>query len=736
MKKIIRLLLVLVTVVTLTACGDKKVESLILKSGLAKTSYAINETIDTSGIVVIAKYNDDTQKEVTAEDLEITGVSTAIAGNKKLTITYKGKTIDIYYTVEAAAAEGQPSSSVTVYSVGEPSFVRSYKYNIQERDQKNKEAEFFVRNNGYKVGDDNAFQFTPDVTAMDENDNPVSVNKFIATVALKDGNDYRTITGLERKKYVAVDTNSTSFDFTEEAIGHDFKLSLYPEVLSGAQLAEVADYTVSFEFTVVDGRNVYTTADLSVLNNENVQAWESYKSAHNVPTGKVAGVILHNNLNVTLDDIPDYYKYTTADDGVVTRESLGSTEVERMEQYNNKAVLGTLKDCESIYHYELYNGESLNIHGNYFTIDARTLPVTSNYGTDGSNSQLFKFDSETGNTIVNVSNLNLLGNALNYIGEGNERELAPNNMGGLTALRFSAKEQIADEAKFTTRNVNFNVDNVIAKGFFMTTLTEYPNAEYKFSNVKSFDTYGNSTFVDLQSQVKLENCQFNRSGGPLFVTQYTWNPDFADVEGIDDYLKLDIDSATIENGTASTLYGLESWFAAYAKTDLYNMVRGYNKIFEQYGRKGYVSKDNNNNAYVDVVVAMSFFNKETDDVTSYGKAVVTIDGKKVVDTVNADSTNPNYAHIIAAYQTKIPGVAPKGVPLFVNSEGDYAYFLPMTEEYSKETWILTKDISGLATNDITPITDPTDGLFTRGEYITIYYGGMAFVLKYDTTAIA
>lgn len=723
MKKFLRLLLVLVTIVTLTACGDKKVESLVIKHGLEKTSYAINETIDTSGIVVIAKYNDDTQKEVTAENLKITGVSTATAGNKKLTIAYKGQTVDIYYTVLSDSIGGEDPeepASVTIMAVEAPRFVTLYNNNIKEN-ANNKEAEFFVRNNGYKVGDDNAFKFMPNITALDENENPILVNNYksVSTISIKEEGSYRTITGLDRKNYVEVNDETSEYDFTEHAIGHTFKLSVYPASLSSSQLGQIAKYTQTFEFTVVDGYNVYSAAGLSILNNEEPAIWESYKSTHNIPTDKIAGVILHDNLQLKTSDFPSYYFYQSTDDGVVTHASLGSTEKERQEQYQNKAVVGTMKDNETFYYYNLAKDESFSIYGNYFTIDASTLPVVSDYGFDGSNSQLFKFTSQEGDTNVTITNLNLLGNSLNYIGEGNERELAPNNMGGLIGFKLSSEKHYVTDTN-TARIASYTVDNVIAKGFFMNFMPERQKTQFLFKNVKSFDTYGNSLFLDRQTKVSLENCQFTRSGGPLIITQYTWTEGYTTE---DDYISLDIDSATIENGTESWLYGLESWFESYGYADDFASIVALNAVLNGYGIKGYVVNDGAKGDKINVLAAMTYFRYESSDTTTFGKVILKIDGKTVIDTVNTDpAVNPLYAQIMTSYNA--PG--DQKPPLFVNSEGDYAFL------------VTTDGVNFRLTRDLVTFESilPTDNFFKQGEYVTLYQNGMAFVLGYDTTPIA
>ena len=55
-----------------------------------KLEYEIGEELDTTGLKVIAKYSDNSTKEVT--DYTLSGFSSAIAGNVVVTVTYQGKT--------------------------------------------------------------------------------------------------------------------------------------------------------------------------------------------------------------------------------------------------------------------------------------------------------------------------------------------------------------------------------------------------------------------------------------------------------------------------------------------------------------------------------------------------------------------------------------------------------------------------------------------------------------------
>ena len=87
--------------ITLTACGDRAISNLEIKENTLKYTYEQGETVSFEGLVVIAKYNDDTTEEIKFGDdgLTVSSLSTETKGKKKLTIDYKGTSITVEITV-------------------------------------------------------------------------------------------------------------------------------------------------------------------------------------------------------------------------------------------------------------------------------------------------------------------------------------------------------------------------------------------------------------------------------------------------------------------------------------------------------------------------------------------------------------------------------------------------------------------------------------------------------------
>ena len=73
----------------------------------------VGNTHDTTGIQVLATYSDGTTKTLTAADVTVTGIDTATAGEKTLTVTYGDKTATMTVTVAGITgvrAEGVPTT--------------------------------------------------------------------------------------------------------------------------------------------------------------------------------------------------------------------------------------------------------------------------------------------------------------------------------------------------------------------------------------------------------------------------------------------------------------------------------------------------------------------------------------------------------------------------------------------------------------------------------------------------
>jgi len=106
MKKISRLLacavLCFASLLCTTACGVE-IEDARVKSGTLETTVVKGEELDTSNVVVVVNYSDDTTAEITASELSFSTVDTSVVtDNAKLTITFDNYSFDVNIKVVAS----------------------------------------------------------------------------------------------------------------------------------------------------------------------------------------------------------------------------------------------------------------------------------------------------------------------------------------------------------------------------------------------------------------------------------------------------------------------------------------------------------------------------------------------------------------------------------------------------------------------------------------------------------
>ena len=85
---------------------EEKAEPVVLESitvtAPTKAEYTVGEELNLAGMKVVAKYSDDTEKEIT-EGYEVSGYDKAKTGEQTVTVTYEGKTATFKVTVKEAA---------------------------------------------------------------------------------------------------------------------------------------------------------------------------------------------------------------------------------------------------------------------------------------------------------------------------------------------------------------------------------------------------------------------------------------------------------------------------------------------------------------------------------------------------------------------------------------------------------------------------------------------------------
>ncbi len=107
MKKLTKILSIAIAFVCISLCfvgcsfDSKPTLSRIDIKGSIQTEYALNEALDLNGAKLMLTYSDDSQKELELTQSMVTNFNTTTAGNKTMTISYKEKTLQIDYVVNA-----------------------------------------------------------------------------------------------------------------------------------------------------------------------------------------------------------------------------------------------------------------------------------------------------------------------------------------------------------------------------------------------------------------------------------------------------------------------------------------------------------------------------------------------------------------------------------------------------------------------------------------------------------
>jgi len=80
--------------------NEPTLESIAISTPPTKTHYNVDDPLDTTGMVIIATYSDDSTKEI--DDYTISGFSSATAGEVTVTVSYGGKDTTFTVTIEKA----------------------------------------------------------------------------------------------------------------------------------------------------------------------------------------------------------------------------------------------------------------------------------------------------------------------------------------------------------------------------------------------------------------------------------------------------------------------------------------------------------------------------------------------------------------------------------------------------------------------------------------------------------
>ncbi len=666
----------------ITACGDRKILSLKIKEGTLQYMYLQNAEYSFDDLKVIVSYNDNTTEEVGKDKLTISEFSTATIGNHKVTITYDTKSIEV--TLKVTNNEDE---YYTLNGIELPQSIVNRNNNTSV--QENKETEFYVRDNIYVVGDDNPFVFFPNLTALDDNDDLMTINKYrsISKIyLLNSDNNYELVSEENVATYVTIDDMNSSYDFTEDAIGKQFKLEVRPYYLNEEQLLEVEQWTLSLEFKVVDGYNVTNAKELGLMNNyddsSNIDLnleWTTFLANANITKpADLKGLVLHNDLEVTTNDLPSAFVL------------------------NNH-----LRDYLDLYTHKVALGGEFKIYGNYFTIDFSKLPlVDTETASDGvSHSSVFKTYMEeeqvatySKNSVASFENLSLIGNA--------NRVDSEEGFGGLIMNKAHGHKVV--------------FDNMIIKTFYINSYMEFYGANLNLNHVKSYDAYQGLIFSWGGNDLTITNSELKRAGGPAMILQHI-DPNKSDCYtcGTNSIPNVVVDEKTI---IESYVAGTEAWFVKLGLTDIAANIKKLNATF---GNNGSFVKTENGVDKMNIIAINMTNGMGLGGQGAQGKVVV--GSKEVVNLMKNENADTNL----------ILNVTENKAPVFKTAEGGLGYIVsPDNVNFLLQNFYAENDyIETVATGNqqlyLKSLNNAQkEAALSAGDYIGLYYQGIGISLGY------
>ena len=521
-----------------------QITSMEVKAGSIETTIYVKDVLDTSNLVVIFTFADSRTQEVSASNLQVGTISTSTEGTKQLSVTYKNQTFYIDIVVE---------SQVFVTSMRSQLLID---FDNARSTQTNKQIEFYDQNQPLYVGADNPFNFRITVTAIQDGNfaSGAHLAKTNIQVKLYDGENYNLLTGETLESYVAINNSEKSFDFTENAIGKKFEITITATNIDTEY--DVQDTSFTAEVEVVEGYNVYNAIELSVFDNKNTNGvWTNLKAEHNLTNVTTNAIILQNNIDLTKEDLAPAYFWTTETPGYSERL-----------QYTDLTLEGSMIDNREIgiYERDLNDGDTFNFIGNYFSIDASALPKAVaedvsdatkviNYANNQgitAHTCLFQTDIKddvtitTADTQINYKNIYFIGNGA----LSNDVR----NSGALLMMK--------------SYNVNFNSYNTITHNFYIGYMfgsgerdNEF-DGEYVIEKVKSYNSYQTQIYCWGAEHTVIKDSEIIGAGGPAIIADhYGYEKSGNNFTDIGHYSTVDIINSTIE----SKVSGTEPWFETY-----------------------------------------------------------------------------------------------------------------------------------------------------------------------------
>ena len=590
--------------------------------------YKLNETTNFAGIIVTITYLDGTKVNVT--DLsKLTFKDAETDKEAKF-----GKEVTVTLTDEI---NRESVSATFLMVVTDNPRVTSFEQNEDisafesdnnpetryEFGQNGFESQFAVGGQTYVIGDDNEFRYQPTFAVDKDGEDDYLVQYFADVTLYVDGAplERRAVTNsvtnyeyyLGGTKIATVDTYNGKYQF------HTQLANVTISVMPSSDYYEIpADIkAVTLNAKVVDAYNVYEAWQLSLIDNrddygdaddDNYFAWQDFRTEKGLGNLRVNGVVIHDDINITVDDIPESFITRTTEEFTYKNTVSGETVTVPVGTRFLKPITYVYSRCGgnftihgNFFHLSLYNTDSTDPLAYMKNFPLEPSPEAKNdagvdYGLDFSNSVLFHGASVdyNGDAHFYISNLSLRGNA------GRDNWVAEKN--GATHLASAGGLLMT---KSSDLGMTVHVDNVISNSFYIAYLADW-GGTMNVSNVKAYNSYQNAIYVARNSTVEVRDSWFSGVGGPAIISQ--GNESRNDVIG---YANITLTNTVLD----TSLSGNELWFKMLGalSPDIEGMVQQIQGMGTLLGPLGTWLKDGKMN-----IKCVQLYGMDFADVTAQG----------------------------------------------------------------------------------------------------------------------
>ena len=577
-------------------------------------------------------------------------------------------------------------------------------------------GQFAIGGQVYVIGNQNAFTLNPTAEILNFNtDEEFTTKEFYSTVviSIKKDDAYVELTADAKGNNVVeyydgdvliatVNTYKGIYQFTADAADAEVKISVAPSEEHYIVYAE--DFPpIVLEAKIINAYNVYEAWQLAVVDNYN-EEWADHKATHGLTNVTVSGIVLHNDIKLTANDVPQSFFYTTTADVVYRNTVTGET-------VTIPAGTKYFKDWTFIY--ERDGVADFAIEGNFFTLSTKNFPLIpspavfgkdagKDYEEDFSNAALFKFNSVDWDTVasgtiptevsdVTINNIAIIGNSSRDNLVDAEENLA--SAGGLIFVKTSHYTQMS-------------MNNVIGNSFFITYFVDY-GGNIVVRDSKCYDSYQNAAFVWSSSTLEMINTYVNGCGGPAIIAQSV-------------IAENGHPTVTVTGGKLEThLSGQEIWFTAVNANAIVSQITALGAGLQQAGLGNFVDANGKMNIEAALMANGSKADEIVTGIDAQGKLIIETDG--IDRTQSMENANWMAIYQISQYAAQAGGQMPPFFTVYDAEGTAYSFY------YNGVTFVVGAEQTPLGTD---ASHAAIIAALMQADTITLTQGGLSVVFEY------